>query len=152
VRFLVDSGALYSVLPRVDWKALGLKANRDLGFVLADGTSLTRGVNEAVFELEGRRATSPVVLGETEDEALLGAVTLETLGLMLNPLNRTLQPMRLSLRALLRRDSRLAASQDVFLNLAGGRLWKLFHEGHAVRRLEVCEPLAHEVDQLPVRR
>jgi predicted aspartyl protease len=97
VRFLVDSGAVYSVLRRADWKALGLKPERELEFVLADGTTLTRSVSESSFEIQGRRATSPVVLGETEDEALLGAVTLETLGLMLNPLNRTLQPMRMVL-------------------------------------------------------
>ena len=97
VRFLVDSGAVYSVLRRDDWRALRLKQERELEFVLADGTALMRGVSECVFELEGRRATSPVVLGETEDEALLGAVTLETLGLMLNPLSRTLQPMRMVL-------------------------------------------------------
>jgi predicted aspartyl protease len=97
VRFLVDSGAVYSVLRRADWKALRLEPERELDFVLADGTSLTRAVSECSFEIEGRRATSPVVLGESEDEALLGAVTLETLGLMLNPLNRTLQPMRLLL-------------------------------------------------------
>ena len=97
IRFLVDSGAVYSVLRQGDWRALGLKPERELDFVLADGTAMTRGVSECIFELEGRRATSPVVLGETEDEALLGAVTLETLGLMLNPLNRTLQPMRMVL-------------------------------------------------------
>ena len=97
VRFLVDSGAVYSVLRHSDWRALGLKPARQLEFVLADGTTLTRGVSECIFELEGRRATSPVVLGDTEDQALLGAVTLETLGLMLNPLSRTLQPMRMVL-------------------------------------------------------
>ena len=97
VRFLVDSGAVYSVLRQRDWRALGLTPERELEFVLADGTTLTRGVSECTFELEGRRATSPVVLGETEDEALLGAVTLETLGLILNPLSRTLQPMRMVL-------------------------------------------------------
>jgi predicted aspartyl protease len=97
VRFLVDSGAVYSVLRRGDWQALGLKPERDVDFVLADGTSLTRGVSECSIEIEGRKATSPVVLGDTEDEALLGAVTLETLGLQLNPLTRTLQPMRMML-------------------------------------------------------
>ena len=72
VRFLVDSGAVYSVLPQRDWRALGLKATRSMDFVLADGTALTRGVSECAFEIEGIRATSPVVLGETDDEALLG--------------------------------------------------------------------------------
>lgn len=99
VRFLVDSGAVYSVLRNRQWRSLGLKPERELEFVLADGTTLKRGVSEASFELEGRRATSPVVLGESEDEALLGAVTLETLGLLLNPLSRKLQPMRLLLAA-----------------------------------------------------
>src|SRR5262249_35109066 len=97
VRFLVDSGAVYSVLRLKDWKGLQLQPERELDFVLADGTTLTRSVTECVFEIEGRRATSPVVLGETEDEALLGAVTLETLGLLLNPLTRKLQPMRMVL-------------------------------------------------------
>jgi hypothetical protein len=38
-----------------------------------------------------------VVLGEQGDEPVLGAVTLEILGLVLNPFNRTLQPMRMLL-------------------------------------------------------
>jgi len=97
VRFLVDSGAVYSVLRRADWQALRLRPQREVDFVLADGTSLTRGVSECAFEIDGGKATSPVILGETEDEALLGAVTLETLGLVLNPLTRTLQPMRMML-------------------------------------------------------
>lgn len=100
VRFLVDSGAVYSVLRQPDWRALRLVAQRELEFVLADGTPLRRQVSECMFELEGRRATSPVVLGEGQDEALLGAVTLETLGLVLNPLTRRLQPMRMLLARL----------------------------------------------------
>ncbi len=40
---------------------------------------------------------SPVILGEPSDEALLGVVTLEILGLVFNPFNRTLQPMRMLL-------------------------------------------------------
>ena len=104
MRFLVDSGAVYSVLRRDDWRPLGLKAERELDFVLADGTVLTRAVSECSIEIEGRRATSPVVLGETEDAALLGAVTLETLGLVLNPLTRKLQPMRMVLAPVRRQD------------------------------------------------
>jgi predicted aspartyl protease len=60
VRFLVDSGAVYSVLRRADWRALGLVPARELDFVLADGTTLTRSVSQCTFELEGRKATSPL--------------------------------------------------------------------------------------------
>jgi predicted aspartyl protease len=97
VRFMIDSGALYSVLPEGTWRALQLRPERTAEFVLADGTAITRGVSECRFEIGGQAATSPVVLGKGDDDALLGAVTLETLGLMLNPLNRELVPMRLML-------------------------------------------------------
>jgi predicted aspartyl protease len=45
----------------------------------------------------GEEAHTPVILGEEGDEALLGIVTLEILGLVLNPFTRTLQPMRMML-------------------------------------------------------
>jgi clan AA aspartic protease len=95
VRFLVDSGAIYSVLPEDIWRALRLKAERQVEFTLADGTPIERGVSECRFEIRGEAATSPVVLGKENDGALLGAVTLETLGLMLNPLTREILPMRI---------------------------------------------------------
>jgi predicted aspartyl protease len=96
-RFLLDSGAIYSVLPENVWRALRLKSERGVEFTLADGTTINRGVSECRFEIGGAAATSPVVLGEESDGALLGAVTLETLGLMLNPLTREVLPMRMSL-------------------------------------------------------
>ena len=95
--FLLDSGAVYSVLPAKVWRGLGLEPTRHAEFALADGTTVERGVAEARFTIAGLTATSPVVCGEDDDSALLGAVTLETLGLMLNPLNRELLPMRLLL-------------------------------------------------------
>jgi predicted aspartyl protease len=97
VRFLVDSGAVYTVLPASVWRGLRLVRVRTAEFSLADGTAITRGIAEARFTSAGRAATSPVVCGEDDDGPLLGAVTLETLGLMLNPLSRELLPMRLVL-------------------------------------------------------
>jgi len=97
VRFLVDSGAIYSVLPAKIWLGLRLKPTRHVEFTLADGTAIERGVSECRFEIRGESATSPVVLGEEDDGALLGAVTLETLGFMLNPLTREILPMRMAL-------------------------------------------------------
>jgi clan AA aspartic protease len=97
VDFLVDSGAVYSVVPRKVWKKLGLKPKRRLRFALADGTTIERGVSECRFNLSGVDGVSPVVLGEGKDVALLGVVTLETLGLVFNPFDRTLKPMHLML-------------------------------------------------------
>jgi len=100
VRFLVDSGAIYSVLPEEIWRSLRLKPERQVEFTLADGTPIERRVSECRFEIRGEAATSPVVLGEERDGALLGAVTLETLGLMLNPLTREILPVRMPLARL----------------------------------------------------
>lgn len=94
VRFLVDSGASYSVLPLKVWRAIGLKPRRTMSFTLADGTQLRRKVSECLVRFDGQEGHTPVVLGEARDEALLGVVTLENLGLVLNPFDRTLQPMR----------------------------------------------------------
>ena len=100
VRFVVDSGALYSVLPEEIWKGLRLRRKRSASFELADGTVITRGVSQCAFEIAGISGTSPVVLGGPRDAPLLGMVTLETLGLMLNPLTRELLPMKLMLASL----------------------------------------------------
>ena len=97
VRFLVDTGAVFTVLPETIWRAIGLKAERVAEFTLADGTAIRRDVSECRIQVEGRAATSPVVLGGPSDAPLLGAVTLETLGLMVNPLTREILPMRLML-------------------------------------------------------
>ena len=97
VRFLVDSGAGYTLLPFKVWKKLELKSKRQEKFALADGTLITRDMSECyiyVAEMEGH---TPVVLGELGDQALLGVITLEQFGLVLNPFTRQLQPMRLML-------------------------------------------------------
>ncbi len=96
VRFLVDSGAGYSLLPQQVWQALGLEPTREEKFVLADGTVITRQMSRCYIIIPQGEEYSPVVLGEEgDDQALLGAVTLENLGLVLNPFSRTLHPMRL---------------------------------------------------------
>ena len=97
VRFLVDSGAFYSVLPEPAWRAIGLEPTRDMDFVLADGTAISRHVSDCRFHYQGIEAPSPVVLGVGDDVGLLGTVTLDTLGLILNPLRRTLTPMKMRL-------------------------------------------------------
>jgi clan AA aspartic protease len=97
VRFLVDSGATYSLLPHDVWTALALQPKRTHQLTLADGTVVSRAVSECHLSLAEGDGHTPVILGEPGDEALLGAVTLEILGLVLHPFKRTLEPMRLML-------------------------------------------------------
>jgi hypothetical protein len=47
--------------------------------------------------ISNRKCHTPVILGEQGDQPLLGVVTLEILGLILNPFSRELQPMRMLL-------------------------------------------------------
>ena len=95
VRFLIDSGATYSLLPESVWKAIALTPKREMHFVLADGSSVARAVAECHVTLPHGEGHTPVVLGAPGDaEALLGVVTLEILGLVFDPFRRTLQPMR----------------------------------------------------------
>lgn len=97
VHFLVDSGATYTLLPAVTWQALGLVAKRKATFRLADGTPVDREISECHITIPQGDGHTPVILGEEGDEPFLGVVTLEILGLVLNPFNRTLQPMRMLL-------------------------------------------------------
>ena len=92
VRFLVDSGAIYSVLPKALLKSLGIKKLDTQEFMLANGKSLTKDVGAALFEFNGKKRPSPVVFGE-KDIYLLGAVTLESLEVALDPINRQLLPL-----------------------------------------------------------
>ena len=102
VKFLVDSGAMLSVLPWSAWHTLGLKPLRRMRFSLADGRTMRRQVSDCRFRFRGIDVPSPVILGERRDVALLGTLTLEALGLVLHPFERTLRPMRMMLAAAVR--------------------------------------------------
>jgi len=100
VKFLLDSGAMFSVLPWRTWHALGLEPKRRLEFSLADGSIIRRRLSDCRFKFDDIDVPSPVVLGQRNDAALLGTLTLEAMGLVLNPFERTLRPMRLLLAAI----------------------------------------------------
>ena len=100
-RFLVDSGATYNLLTKDICDRLQIERVREMKFSLADGTTIIRGIGECYLELpiEGARGHTPVVIGEEgDDENLLGVVTLEIFGLMLDPLKREIRPARMLLK------------------------------------------------------
>jgi clan AA aspartic protease len=97
IEFLIDSGAVHSLVPAEVLQRLGIESYQRLEFILADGTKVARQVGDAYFEYDGDGGAAPVIFGEPADEPLLGATTLESLGLVLNPFKRELYPTRLML-------------------------------------------------------
>jgi len=93
VRMLVDSGAVYSIVDRGTLRRIGIRSIGSRTFVLADGTEVIRSIGVAMFGLRGEERASTVIFGEPGDVTLLGVVTLEELGLILDPLRRELRPM-----------------------------------------------------------
>ena len=93
VKFLVDSGAVYSLVPGAVLRRLGIRPHSSRTFMLADGTEISRDLGDATFSIHDQRAASPVIFGEKDDSALLGMVSLESLGLILDPMKRVLRPL-----------------------------------------------------------
>jgi predicted aspartyl protease len=93
VDFLVDSGAVYSFAPREMLHKLGIMPHSRQRFRLADGSTIERARGDAVFFYRGQRGASPVIFAEPGDASLLGAVTLESLGLVLDAIRRDLLPL-----------------------------------------------------------
>lgn len=98
VEFLIDSGAIYSVVPRRILKKLGIKPIVKQEFRLANGEKIIRDKGIALFRYQHRVGGADVIFEEPEDSILLGAFTLEALGLALDPLKRELReiPMLLA--------------------------------------------------------
>jgi predicted aspartyl protease len=78
-------------------KKLGVCPHREVDFSLTDGTTLRRRVGDAYFELQGKGGASPVIFGKEGDKPQLGATTLESIGLVVDPFKRRLIPMRVLL-------------------------------------------------------
>lgn len=105
LKFLLDSGAVYSVVPARVLERLKVKSHSRRTIILADGSEVTRRMGDALFRLDGRQGASPVIFGEEGDSVLLGMVSLESLGVILDPMRRELRPLPMLL-APTRRASR----------------------------------------------
>ena len=93
IDLLIDSGAIYSVIPVPLLEGLGILPLAEQEFRLADGSKITRRKGIALFKYGDRIGGADVIFGEPEDSTLLGAFTLEALGLGLNPLRREIMPL-----------------------------------------------------------
>ena len=92
---VVDSGAIYSVVPAGVLRRIGVEPTEMQTFGLANGATVRRELGNVRYEIADRSRAAPVIFGRRGDAPLLGVVTLEALGLRLDPLRRRLRPLRL---------------------------------------------------------
>lgn len=100
VEFLIDSGVVYSVVPTPVLEKLGIEPLAEEEFRLANGDKVVRKKGIALFKYGDKVGGADVIFGEEDDQRLLGAFTLEALGLVLDPLKRELKPLPMLLAAL----------------------------------------------------
>lgn len=95
VEVLVDSGALFTSIPRSTLERLGLKPVARRRLRVYGGGVVERDIGGAAVEYGERRAVVPVVFGEPEDTPVLGATALESLGYQVDPVSKMLKPIEL---------------------------------------------------------
>jgi predicted aspartyl protease len=92
-RFLIDSGAVYSVAPADLLRQLRIRPYGKQQFSLANGDVIERQVGAALFSYRRHQGVGPIIFGQPGDADIVGVMTLEALGLALDPLKRELRPM-----------------------------------------------------------
>ena len=90
---LVDTRAIFTVVPPRLARALGMKGQRSVSVRLADGRRVRLTADVAVVRIDDREAPATVLIGEVE-EPILGVETLEALGLVVDPRRKRLSPSR----------------------------------------------------------
>ncbi len=96
---LVDTGAIYSMLPTKMLQSLGISPHEERKFKLANGDQKSFQTGEAYIEIPeiALGATSIVIFGPGNSTPLLGVTALENLGLQVDPTSGKLKPMELLL-------------------------------------------------------
>ena len=90
---LVDTGATLSLIPPEAARSLGVEPSGTRPVRTADGRRLDLPLAEVRFTIDGRSLTTPCLIGAPGVPALLGAVTMEALGLAPDPVQKILVPV-----------------------------------------------------------
>lgn len=89
--FLVDTEATDSLAPGDELEKIGVKKEGKMSYELADGTVKECPYGIVRIEFMGETTAGRVVFGEPGSEPLLGVTALESVGIMVDPVNKTLK-------------------------------------------------------------
>ena len=92
-RFLVDTGAFDSLVPRPHLEAIGLKPLASENYVLADGSPIELSTTVGRIEFMGKIVGGTLVFGDADAEPLLGVTALESGGFEVDPRSQRLKKL-----------------------------------------------------------
>ena len=91
--FLVDTGAVDTLVPRQHLEAIGIAPKKQRTYGLADGQELIMDIAGADLEFMDESTYGTVIFGAENVEPLLGVTALESVGIEVDPHNATLNKL-----------------------------------------------------------
>ena len=88
--FLVDTGATDTMAPAPEMDRIGVKREGKMSYELADGSVKEYPYGLVRIEFMGEITAGRVIFGDPDCEPLLGVTALESVGIMVDPANKTL--------------------------------------------------------------
>lgn len=92
-QFLVDTGAIDCLAPAAALKSIGVKAEGKDVYELANGEVAEYEYGFARISFMGDETVTRVVFGPDNSEPLIGVVVLESMGIGVDPVTRSLRRM-----------------------------------------------------------
>jgi clan AA aspartic protease len=89
--FLVDTGATDSMVPADELEKIGVRKEGKMSYELANGTVKEYPYGLVRIEFMGETTAGRVIFGESGCEPLLGVTALESVGIIVDPVNKTLK-------------------------------------------------------------
>jgi clan AA aspartic protease len=89
--FLVDSGATDTLAPSEYLRKAGIKPIGKMAYELADGSVQEFKYGLGQIEFMGETTAGRLIFGPNDCEPLLGVTALESVGILVDPANRTLK-------------------------------------------------------------
>ena len=91
--FLVDTGAVDTLVPRQHLERIGLLPKAQRTYELADGSNIQMDITTGEIEFMGDIVGGTIIYGDSDIEPILGVTALESLGIDVDPRNQTLKRM-----------------------------------------------------------
>lgn len=91
--FLVDTGAIHCLAPKDELQKAGIKPEGKAAYELADGQAVEFEYGFARISFLGNETIVKIIFGPEKVEPILGVVTLEDVGIGVDPVTRTLKKL-----------------------------------------------------------